>query len=123
MKMFRGLVVVALVIASSLMVSAVFADIGRDDIVEKAKQAAADQGIAVVDCNIVYDEENKTWEEWGEYIQRTPNDNNHGNLPHGILESMNYQAVYFDFYDDAKKDVWVFVDPATGDALLVYEKK
>lgn len=124
MKMFRGSVVVGmLVIALSFMASVALADMSKEDIIAKAKDELANKGIVAVDCDIMYDEGNKSWKAWGEYVENTPEDNNYGNLPKGILEGNNYQAVYFDFSDDAKKDIWVFVDSSTGDVLAVYEKK
>jgi hypothetical protein len=95
----------------------------KDEIVNKAKKAITDKGIAVVDCNIVYDEENKRWEEWGVYVAKNPKDKNYGKLPHGVLKKRKYQAVYFDFVDDAKKDIWAFVDLDTGEVLAIYAKK
>jgi len=114
-------VLVALTICVTSYVQAV--DLTQDEVISKAKGVLAQKGVAVVDCNIVYDDSNKSWEEWGSYVARTPNDNNHGYLPKGVLENYKYQAVYFDFYDDAKKDIWVFVNAETGDVLEVYEKK
>jgi hypothetical protein len=123
MKLFRGSISLAIAVALSLAAFTAAAEITREDIMGKAKKALADKGVAVVDCHILYDEQNKRWEEWGLYLERTPNDANHGLLPHGILASKKYQAVYFDFYDDSKKDAWVFVDLLTGDVLGIYEEK
>jgi hypothetical protein len=120
---FNKSVLLAIALMAGIAVSAGAVDIPKENAIGAAKKALADKGAAVVDCNIVYDEKNKAWEEWGTYVARTPNDRNHGYLPHGILQSKKYQAVYFDFYDDAKKDVWVFVDLMTGETLAIYEKK
>lgn len=123
MKLFRSLVVTIMIIVSGFMVSVAAADIAKEDVIDKAKKALGDKGVAVIDCDIVYDEQNKAWEEWGVYVENTPDDSNHGYLPQGILENKKYQAVYFDFREDAKEDIWVFVDPVTGDVLTIYEKK
>ena len=123
MKLSRGLVFAMLVLVSGFMVSVAAADMVKDEVVGKAKKALEDKGIVLVDCEVAYDEVNKAWEEWGTIVESTPNDSNQGYLPHGILEEKKYQAIYFDFLDDAKKDIWVFVDPATGDVLTIYEKK
>ncbi len=123
MKVLRRLVVVVLAIALSIMASVALADMPKDNVISKAKKALEDKGVIVVDCNIMYDEGNDAWEEWGILVANTPDDKNYGNLPKGALENKKYQAVYFDFYDDAKKDIWVFVDPVTGNVLEIYEKK
>lgn len=123
MKTLFRLVVIAVVAILSFSSFALAVDLSKEEIIGRAKAALADKGIGVVDCNILYDESNKSWEDWGMYVSRTPNDNNKGYLPYGILETYNYQAVYFDFYDDARKDVWAFVNPETGDVLTVYEKR
>ncbi|MBU0881769.1 MAG: hypothetical protein KJ994_03305 [Candidatus Omnitrophica bacterium] len=123
MKMLSRLAVIAVIVVLGFSSFALAADLSKEEIIDKAKKTLAEKGVIVVDCNILYDESNKTWEDWGLYVLKMPNDNNHGYLPHGILENYKYQAVYFDFYEDAKKDIWVFVDPVTGDVLSIYEKK
>jgi hypothetical protein len=123
MKRYNSLLAIAAAAAVFTANFAMAAGFGKDDVITKAKGALADKGVAVVDCNIVYDENNKAWEEWGVYVSQTPNDKNRGYLPHGVLQSKKYQAVYFDFYDDAKKDIWVFVDIETGEVLGIYTKK
>ncbi|MFA5143518.1 MAG: hypothetical protein WC522_05070 [Candidatus Omnitrophota bacterium] len=121
MKIFSVLFIAA--IAVCIAASAAVADMNREDVINSARKALADRNIKVVDCNVVYDEGNKAWAGWGDYVARMPNDKNHGYLPHGILKKYKYQAVYFDFYDDARKDIWVFVDANTGNGVAVYEKK
>lgn len=123
MKLLRSAIAVVSVMVSGFIVSTALADMPKEDIIAKAKKALESKNIVADECNIVYDEDNDAWEEWGELIARTPNDKNHGNLPKGSLENKKYQAIYFDFYDDAKKDIWVFVDPVSGEVLEIYEKK
>jgi len=123
MKILFRMVVITMVAILSFSSSVLAVDLGKEEIIAKAKEALANADIVAVDCNILYDENNKSWEDWGMYVLRTPSDNNHGNLPHGILENYKYRAIYFDFYENAKKDVWVFMDPRTGKALAIYEKK
>jgi hypothetical protein len=123
MKMLSGLAVVVMIAVLGFSSSVLALDLGRDEVIARAKKAVTDTGIDIVDCNILNDENNKSWEDWGVYVLKAPNDNNHGYLPHGILENYKYQAVYFDFYDDARKDIWVFVNGETGDVLAIYEKK
>ena len=124
MKKQSLLIIAAALILSVTAVSFCLAEnLGKEQITDKAKQALSDKAIALEDVNIVYDENNKQWEEWGTIVAQTPNDANHGLLPKGVLESKKYQAVYFDYIDDAKKDIWVFVDAQTGDVLTVYVKK
>jgi len=120
----QGLVIVVALVLSFVAVSLCLAEnMGKEQITDKAKQALANKGIVLEDVNIVYDEGNKQWEAWGVIVAQAPADANHGLLPHGVLENKKYQAIYFDFIDDAKKDIWLFADPETGEVLAIYEKK
>lgn len=123
MRRFCSFLAVVIMITMTIAAVAIAAGMDKEAITASAKKALENKGIALAECNIVYDENNKSWEEWGMYVEQTPNDKNHGYLPHGVLASKKYQAVYFDYIDDAKKDVWVFVDAETGDVLALYEKK
>jgi hypothetical protein len=94
-----------------------------DELTTAAKRAVQDRGYVLEDVDIIYDEGNKRWEEWGAIVEKSPADPNHGMLPKGILEKSKYTTVYFDFIDDAKKDIWAFVNPDTGEILEIYVQK
>jgi len=89
-----------------------------------AKEAVQKEGIVVGEADIVYDSENKRWEERVVAIAKLPADPNHGKLPHGVLYNKKYETVLFDFKEGAKyADTWVFIDKNTGDALAIYQEK
>ncbi|MDD5495777.1 MAG: hypothetical protein PHP46_01595 [Candidatus Omnitrophica bacterium] len=99
-------------------------EVSKKAIVDAAQDALEAQGIVLADVNVVYNEANGQWEEWGMYVQRTPADPNHGLLPHGVLMNKKYQTVFFDFREDSPvKDTWVFVDCDTGEVLAIYQMK
>ena len=89
-----------------------------------ARIAAEDAGIIVDEAQLIYDPENKRWEERVEAIEQDPADPNHGKLPHGMLYNKKYETVLLDFKEDADTaDAWVFVDKDTGDVILIYEEE
>lgn len=89
-----------------------------------AKIAAEDAGIIVEEAQLIYDPQNKRWEERVAAIEEDPADPNHGKLPHGMLYDKKYETVLLDFKEDADSaDAWVFVDKDTGDVILIYEEE
>lgn len=89
-----------------------------------AKVAAEDAGIIVEEAQLIYDPQNKRWEERVAAIEKDPADPNHGKLPHGMLYDKKYETVLLDFKEDADSaDAWVFVDKDTGDVILIYEEE
>lgn len=124
-KLLAGIMVLGLLLASS----AVFAQgeakgLSEDAIKDTAIKAVQDANIILEEVEIIYDQDNALWEERVMVIEEMPNDPNHGNLPGGILAEKKYQAVFFDFVEEAPtKDVWVFVDQDTGEVIAVYQEK
>ena len=95
----------------------------RDDILKIARDKLNSQNIGYEEANIVFDKEGRIWSEKGIAILESPANPNHGILPHGILRNKKYDVVLFDYDKNAKqKDVWVFVDSATGDVITIYRE-
>ena len=73
---------------------------------------------------LIYDADNKKWEERSSAIEKAPADPNYGMLPHGILRNKKYETVLLDFEEGAKHgDTWVFIDKDTGDVLTIYQER
>jgi hypothetical protein len=116
--------VILLFVAMITFMAPVFAkELVEAEVVAVAKDALTGKAIAFEDAVIIYDKDNQQWIGWGEVVMSNPQDPNHGNLPHGILNEKKYHTVYFDFKEDQRKDIWVFVDGDTGNVLTVYEVK
>lgn len=96
----------------------------QDRAIRAAKDAAQNMGIAVGEAEVIYDPDNKKWEERVAIIEKTPSDPNHGKLPHGILYNKKYDTILLDFKEGAKDaDTWAFIDEDTGDVLTIYQEK
>jgi len=109
--MFRKCVSIALFAVLVLSGAAAFAK----DLTGKA--------IAFEDAVVYYDKNNENWIGWGELVAKNRSNPNHGKLPHGILDTRKYHTVYFDFAENKRKDIWVFVDADTGECITIYEIK
>ena len=95
----------------------------KDQMINKAEEALRAGGVDLVGVNMIYDDGNTLWEERLAYIE-TDTSQNHGILPHGVLRNKEYQVVFFDFVASSPtEDVWVFLDPDTGDVISIYEEK
>lgn len=89
-----------------------------------ARVAAEDAGIIVEEAQLIYDPQNKRWEERVAAIEKDPADPNYGRLPHGMLYDKKYETVLLDFKEGADNaDTWVFVDKDSGDVILIYEEE
>lgn len=100
------------------------ADTAQDRAIRAAREAAQSRGIIVGEAEIIYDADNKKWEERVAAIEQLPADPNHGKLPHGMLYNKKYETVLLDFKEDATDaDVWVFIDKDTGDVLTIYQEE
>jgi hypothetical protein len=114
----------AVILVFSVLPLCSFAETAKEiEVVEIAKKALTEKGVVYVDAVIAYDKNNQRWREWGRIVEVTPHDPNHGNLPYGMLENKKYHTVYFDYDEDARRDIWVFVDADTGKVLEIYEIK
>ncbi|MFH1878947.1 MAG: hypothetical protein ABH883_09090, partial [Candidatus Omnitrophota bacterium] len=99
------------------------AEITKKQMIENAEKALEAGGITLDGVNIIYDDGNTFWQERVAYLEKDAAQN-HGILPHGVLRNKDYQVVYFDFVESSPLgDTWVFLDPATGDVIGVYEEK
>lgn len=115
--------VVLLFAAMVMFVSPVFAkDLTETEVIAVAKDALTGKAIAFEDAVITYDKDNKTWAAWGEVVTKNPQDPNYGNLPQGVLSEKKYHTVYFDFDENKRRDIWVFVGD-TGKVITIYEVK
>jgi len=119
----KGVLFLLLAVFAASLVPAYAADLTEAEVIAVAKDALTGKAIAYEDAVVIYDKENQKWIGWGEIIAKTPSDPNYGNLPHGVLSSKKYHTVYFDFEETKRKDIWVFVDADTGEALVIYEIK
>lgn len=119
----KGVLFLLLAVFAASLVPACAADLTETQVIAVAKDALTGKAIAYEDAVVIYDKENQKWIGWGEIIAKTPSDPNHGNLPGGVLSSKKYHTVYFDFEETKRKDIWVFVDADTGEAIAIYEIK
>ena len=119
----RGLAVLVLV-AFILTAGVLQADTPQERAEKAAKDAAGKMGITVGEAKLIYDPENKKWEERVLTIEKTPADPNYGKLPKSVLYNKKYDTVLLDFKEGAKDaDTWVFVDEETGDVLTIYQER
>ncbi|MFA5008639.1 MAG: hypothetical protein WC546_05405 [Candidatus Omnitrophota bacterium] len=115
------LLLIAMVIGVSFPVSA--KNLTETEVIAVAKDALTGKAIAFIDAVVSYDKDNQKWSGWGEVVAKEPANPNYGKLPQGILSEKKYHTVYFDFDENKRNDVWVFVDADTGDVLTIYEVK
>ena len=66
---------------------------------------------------IIYDQDNKLWQEHIGKMTELDKSPNFGLFKKGFLK--NYKTIYFDFKDPLP-DIWVFIDKDTGEVLEVY---
>jgi hypothetical protein len=95
----------------------------KDQMIKNAQESLKAGGVDLTEVNVIYDDGNTFWEERLAYIEKDTSQN-HGILPHGVLRNKEYQVVFFDFVASSPtEDVWVFLDPNTGDVISIYEEK
>ena len=95
----------------------------KNQMIMAAKETLQKGGVELEGVNVIYDDGNTYWNERVAYLVKDTSQN-HGILPHGVLKTKEYQVVYFDFMESSPiGDTWVFMDPATGDVISVYEEK
>ena len=95
----------------------------KDQMIMVAEETLQKGGVDLEGVNVIYDDGNTYWNERVAYLVKDTSQN-HGILPHGVLKTKEYQVVYFDFMESSPLgDTWVFMDPATGDVIGVYEEK
>jgi hypothetical protein len=122
--MFRKCVSIALFAVLVLSGASAFAkDLTETEVIAVAKDALTGKAIAFEDAVVYYDKNNENWIGWGELVAKNRSNPNHGKLPHGILDTRKYHTVYFDFAENKRKDIWVFVDADTGECITIYEIK
>lgn len=92
----------------------------KEEIIAIAKGAVEGEGIKLDDVQIIYDEDNKLWQEHIGKMTELVNSPNFGIKKKGFLK--NYRIVYFDFKEPLP-DIWVFIDKDTGEVLEVYKVK
>jgi len=120
----KAVVVIAVILGVALSISVAEASTHEDDVKMLARPAAEQQGIVVGEAELIYDVDNKKWEERVAAIEQEPADPNYGLLPHGMLYNKKYETVLLDFKEGAQSaDAWVFVDKDTGDALTIYQEQ
>lgn len=117
-KVLAGLIMLA-IISSSKFAFCAEKDFPKQKIIDIATTAVKDEGIALKEVDIIYDENGRLWSEKTGFLVGEDKSPNHGILRKGFLK--NYRVVYFDFKDPIK-DVWVFIDKDSGEVLTVYRE-
>ena len=121
--MKRYTVLLAAILLVAFAAPALCADLTKAQIVDAAVETVEAGGVTLIGVDVVYDDGNTMWEERLAYLE-TDTSQNHGVLPHGVLQNKEYQVVYFDYEESSPgKDIWVFVDPVTGETFAYYEEK
>lgn len=94
----------------------------KEEIIAVATQAVkdTDANIKLEEVQIIYDENNKLWEERIGKMTELNSSPNFGIFKKGFVK--NYRTVYFDFKEPLP-DIWVFIDKDTGEVLEVYKVK
>ena len=121
--MKRYTVLLAAILLVALAAPALCADLTKAQIVDAAVETVESGGVTLTGVDVIYDDGNTMWEERLAYLEEDTSQN-HGVLPHGVLQNKTYQVVYFDYAESSPgKDIWVFVDPVAGEAFAYYEEK
>jgi hypothetical protein len=94
----------------------------KEEIIAIATASVQDkeQGIKLDEVQVIYDQDNKLWEERIGKMTELNNSPNFGVFKKGFLK--NYRTVYFDFKEPLA-DIWVFIDKDTGEVLEVYKER
>ena len=80
MRRYSLIVIIVLGLSVVLASLCMAQDPKRELNIRQAKRALIAKKIALEDLNIIYDENNRQWEAWGNAVAQMPNDPNYGNL-------------------------------------------
>jgi hypothetical protein len=90
-------------------------ELSKEEIIKSAVEALEGEGENLENRALVFDEENKLWEEKIKTINKKMKPN------YEFLKNENYQAVCFGLLKGWHGgDIWFFIDKNTGKVLKIY---
>jgi len=92
-------------------------ELTKYEIVAAASKALIEDGFALSDVEVIYDQNNKRWREKVNLMTDIVNSPNFKLFERGFMK--NYRAILYNF-KDPPGEVWVFVDKDTGEVLEIY---